>query len=75
MKFESREHLFNKLQDEQFLTSDDFNLPDIEYVFILDGSDKIYQMFAGDWFVLFDFEKYKNFTFRKVERKYNNENF
>lgn len=62
------------LKEEKFLTSDSFQSPDRNYIFLND-KDEIKFMGMGDVVYNYNEEIYKNITYRKVERKYLNFDF
>lgn len=62
------------LKEEKFLTSDSFQSPDRNYIF-LDENNEIKFMGMGDVVYNYNEDIYKNITYRKVERKYLNFDF
>lgn len=65
------EELILQLKENKYLTSDDFGYPDKTYIY-LDEKNKIKKMREDGFVVDFDFEVYKNYSFRKVEIISNN---
>jgi len=67
-KFNTVNQLKYNLYLQDYLTSDNFTHPDREYLF-LEG-DQIKRQRIDGFAEIFDFDRYKNCEFRKVQRRF-----
>lgn len=65
-KFKTVNQLKLHLYLQDYLTSDDFSHPDREYIFL--DKDTIKLMRMDSIIEIFDFNRYKNSEFRKVQK-------
>ena len=65
-KFKTVNQLKLHLYLQDYLTSDDFSHPDREYIFL--DRDTIKLMRMDSIIEIFDFNRYKNSEFRKVQK-------